>query len=217
MIYGVMHATSGTFDKMNGIAVATQQISINLIVPSAPEIFSEVIQNIEDTFKALHNTTYEYDGEMMRLMYNYISDATKTRINGVDYASVFIYLNLFTFENAIMGNTASIIIDGQEVTGIIKATFTNTHTTDGVVKGLNSPLQSNRLNGIQKSLIIDCVMVANDPLLIKLLNDEDSDVTYSIAYFNGIKTRINNMYLIQLTDMLVVNDTAKIQLMFGIK
>lgn len=217
MIYGVMHTNSGTFDKMNGISVANQQLSINFIVPSAPEVFSEAIQTIEDTFKALHNSVYEYDSEMMRLMYGYITDATKTRINGVDYASIFIYLNLFTFENAVMGNAATITIDNIEMTGIIKASFTNVHTTDGVVKGLISPVQTNRLNGIQKTLIVDCVMVANDPLLIKLLNEEDSNISYNIKYNNGIKVRSNNMYLIQLTDSLIVNDTAKVQFMFGIK
>lgn len=217
MIYGVMHVSSGSFDKMNGISISNQQLSINLIIPSSPEIFSQAMQNVEDTFKSLHNVVLGYENELLRLMYNYISDATKTRINGVDYASVFVYLNLFTHENAVMGNSVNIKIDGVDLSGVIKATFTNTHTTDGIVKGFSSPIQTNRLNGIQKTLIIDCVMVDKDACLLKLLNEEDADKTYTISYYNGVKTRTNNMYLIQLTESLITTDTGKIQLIFGIK
>ena len=216
IIHGVMHVTSGTFQKINGLTFNNQQIGLNFMIPSQLDIFSAALQNIEMTFKKLHNSVYEYEGEQIRIAFNYMSDSTKTLVNGVDYASVFVYLNLFSFENALMGNEATVSVDGINISGLIKAAFNNIHTSDGFVKQ-SSPIQHNRVNGIQKTLTINCVMVKNDAVLLKLYQDEDNDVTYNVVYNNGIKVRTNQMYLIQLTEDLVINDTAKIQITFGIK
>ena len=38
MINGVMHVNSGGFDKINGYSVSTQQLMIQFMIPTNPEI-----------------------------------------------------------------------------------------------------------------------------------------------------------------------------------
>ena len=69
MINGVMHVNSGGYDKVNGYAVSTQQVSIQFMIPTNPEIFSVAIQQIEDIFKWFHNQMFEFNKEIIKVFF----------------------------------------------------------------------------------------------------------------------------------------------------
>jgi hypothetical protein len=216
MINGVMHVNSGGYDKVNGYAVSTQQVSIQFMIPTNPEIFSFAIQQIEDTFKALHNQAYEFNNEIIKVLFNYISDANRVLVNGTDYATVYIYLNLFSVESALMSNETNINIDGKKLNGIFHVTYSNNHTADSIVKGNVSLIQLNNVNAIQQSLNVDLVALKGDELILDLMVNDVTNKKYNISYDNGLITRTFKGYIVNLVEDGTFNDTLKLKVVFGV-
>jgi uncharacterized protein YggL (DUF469 family) len=216
MISGVMHVNSGAYDKVNGYAVSTQQIGIQFMIPTIPEIFSVAIQQIEDTFKAFHNQLYEFNNEVIKVLFNYISDANRTLVNGTDYATVYIYLNLFSVESALMASETIVSIDGQQLKGVFHVTYSNNHTSDSIVKGNVSLVQINNVNAIQQILNIDLVVIKDDNLIIDLMFNSTDNKLYDISYNNGLITRTFKGYVVNLIEDGVFNDTLKVKVAFGV-
>ena len=217
MISSVMHVNSGGYDKVNGFAVTTQQISIQFMIPTQPDIFSVAIQNIEDTFKWFHNQNYEFSGEIVKVQFSYISDANRVLVNGTDYATVYVYLNLLSLENALISNETSVNIDGVKLKGIFHTTYSNNHTADGIVKANVSLVQTNNVNAIQQALSVDLVVIKNDELIEDLMANDNTNKTYNISYNNGIVTRTFKGYIVGLTEDGTFNDTMKMKVIFGVK
>lgn len=216
MISGVMHVNSGGFDKINGYSVSTQQLAIQFMIPTNPEIFSIAIQQIEDTFKWFHNQMFEFNNEMIKVLFNYISDANRVLVNGVDYASVYVYINLFSVENALMSNESNININGEKLNGIFHITYSNNHTADSVVKGNVSLVQLNNVNAIQQALSVDLVVIKGDDLIIDLMNNVNDNKIYDISYDNGLITRTFKCYVVNLIEDGTFNDTMKLKVVFGV-
>lgn len=216
MISGVMHVNSGGFDKINGYSVSTQQLMIQFMIPTNPEIFSIAIQQIEDTFKWFHNQMFEFNNEMIKVLFNYISDANRVLVNGVDYASVYVYINLFSVENALMSNESNININGEKLNGIFHVTYSNNHTADSVVKGNVSLVQLNNVNAIQQALSVDLVVIKGDDLIIDLMNNVNDNKIYDISYDNGLITRTFKGYVVNLIEDGTFNDTMKLKVVFGV-
>lgn len=216
MISGVMHVNSGGFDKKNGYSVSTQQLAIQFMIPTNPEIFSIAIQQIEDTFKWFHNQMFEFNNEMIKVLFNYISDANRVLVNGVDYASVYVYINLFSVENALMSNESNININGEKLNGIFHITYSNNHTADSVVKGNVSLVQLNNVNAIQQALSVDLVVIKGDDLIIDLMNNVNDNKIYDISYDNGLITRTFKGYVVNLIEDGTFNDTMKLKVVFGV-
>lgn len=216
MINGVMHVNSGGYDNINGYSVTNQQVSLQFMIPTPPEIFSEAVQNIEDNFKGLHNTSYQYENEIIKVLFNYISDANRVLVNGVDYATFYVYLNLYAVKNAVMSNETSIVINGKSVYGLFHVTYTNNHTADSIVKGNVSLVQLNNVNAIQQVLAIDMVAIKNDDLITDLMNNCNTNKIYSIYYYNGIMSRNIRGYLVNLIEDGTFNDTLKVKVVFGV-
>lgn len=216
MISGVMHVNSGGFDKINGYSVSTQQLAIQFMIPTNPEIFSIAIQQIEDIFKWFHNQMFEFNNEMIKVLFNYISDANRVLVNGVDYASVYVYINLFSVENALMSNESNININGEKLNGIFHITYSNNHTADSVVKGNVSLVQLNNVNAIQQALSVDLVVIKGDDLIIDLMNNVNDNKIYDISYDNGLITRTFKGYVVNLIEDGTFNDTLKLKVAFGV-
>lgn len=216
MTNGVMHVTGGGYDQVDGYSVSTQQLSIQFMIPTKVEIFSSAIQQIEDIFKGLHNHTFEFNGEIINVLFNYTSDANKVLVNGTDYASIYIYLNLFCVQNALMSNSTEIIINDQKFKGKFHANYTNTHTADGMVKGNESLVQVNSVNSIQQALSVDLVATENDALLEDIMANANLNKIYDISYYNGIVTRTFHGYVVSLIEDGTINDTLKVKIVFGV-
>ena len=216
MINGVMHVNSGGYDKINGYAVSNQQVAIQFMIPTIPEIFSVAIQQIEDTFKAFHNRLYEFNNEIIKVLFNYISDANRILVNGIDYATVYIYLNLFSVESALMSNESNINIDGKKLNGIFHITYSNNHTADSIVKGNVSLIQLNNVNAIQQVLNVDLVVLKGDELILDLMANDGTNKIYNISYDNGLITRTFKGYIVNLVEDGVFNDTLKLKVVFGV-
>ena len=216
MINGVMHVNSGGFDKINGYSVSTQQLMIQFMIPTNPEIFCIAIQQIEDTFKWFHNQMFEFNNEMIKVLFNYISDANRVLVYGVDYASVYVYINLFSVENALMSNESNININGEKLNGIFHITYSNNHTADSVVKGNVSLVQLNNVNAIQQALSVDLVVIKGDDLIIDLMNNVNDNKIYDISYDNGLITRTFKGYVVNLIEDGTFNDTMKLKVVFGV-
>lgn len=216
MISGVMHVNSGGYDKVNGYAVSTQQVGIQFMIPTNPEIFSVAIQQIEDTFKALHNQTYEFNNEMIKVLFNYMSDANRVLVNGIDYATIYIYLNLFSVESALMSNETTVKIDDVELKGEFHVTYSNNHTADSIVKGNVDLIQRNNVNAIQQSLAIDLVVLKGDDLIVDLMINANTNKIYNLEYYNGLITRTFKAYIVNLIEDGVFNDTLKLKVVFGV-
>ena len=215
MISGVAHVNSGAFDKVNGYSVATQQMSIQFMIPTDTRIFSEAIQTIEDVFKWFHNQVFEYNNEVIKVLFNYTSDTAKVLVNGTDYATQYVYLNLISVENAIMSNVSSVKIDDEELKGVFHISYTNNHSADSIVKPNVSLMQLNNVNAIQQVLTIDLVAI-NDELIKRLLLESNEHKVYDITYYNGLLYRTFEGYLVGLTEEGTFNDTLKIRLTFGV-
>lgn len=216
MINAVMHVNSGGFDKINGYSVATQQLSIQFMISTQPDIFSVAIQNIEDTFKWFHNQNYEFNSEIVKVQFSYISDANRVLVNGTDYATVYVYLNLLSIENALISNETAINIDDKKLNGIFHTTYSNNHTSDGIVKANVSLIQTNNVNAIQQVLSVDLVVIKNDELIEDLMVNANNNKMYNISYNNGIVTRIFKGYVVGLTEDGTFNDTMKMKVTFGV-
>lgn len=216
VINGVMHVNSGGYDKINGYAVSTQQLSIQFMIPTNPEIFSVAIQQIEDTFKALHNQIFEFNNEIIKVLFNYMSDANRVLVNGIDYATIYIYLNLFSVESALMSNESNINIDDKKLNGIFHVTYSNNHTADSIVKGNVSLVQLNNVNAIQQSLSVDLVVLKGDDLIEDLMANCNNNKIYNVSYDNGIVTRAFKGYIVNLVEDGVFNDTLKLKVVFGV-
>ena len=216
MINGVMHVTGGGYDQINGYSVATQQLSIQFMIPTKVEIFSSAMQQIEDTFKGFHAHTLEFNEEIINVFFNYISDANKVLVNGTDYASIYIYLNLFNVKNALMSNETSVMIDNQTLKGVFHTTYSNSHTADGMVKGNESLVQVNSVNSIQQALSVDLVVIKGDNLIIDLMQNVNTNKIYSISYDNGLITRTFNGYVVSLSEDGTFNDTLKVKVVIGV-
>lgn len=216
MISGVMHVNSGGYDNINGYSVGTQQLSIQFMIPTNPEIFSVAIQQIEDIFKWFHNQMFEFNKEIIKVLFNYISDANRVVINGTDYATVYIYLNLFNVENALMSNKSSIMIDDSKLKGVFHTTYSNNHTADSMVKGNVTLVQTNNVNAIQQVLSVDLVVIENDDLIIDIMTNANTNKLYNVSYDNGIVTRTFKGYIVGLTEDGTFNDTMKMKVIFGV-
>ena len=216
MINGVMHVNSGGYDKVNGYAVSTQQVGIQFMIPTPPEIFSVAIQQVEDTFKWFHGQMFEFDNEIIKVLFNYISDANRVLVNGMDYATVYIYLNLFSVESALMSNESNININGQKLNGIFHITYSNNHTADSIVKGNVSLIQLNNVNAIQQALSVDLVVLKGDGVILELMSNINNNILYDISYDNGIVTRTFKGYVVSFTEDGTFNDTLKLKVVFGV-
>lgn len=216
MISGVMHVNSGGYDNINGYSVGTQQLSIQFMIPTNPEIFSVAIQQIEDIFKWFHNQMFEFNKEIIKVLFNYISDASRVLINGTDYATIYIYLNLFNIENALMSNKSSILINDSKLKGVFHTTYSNNHTADSMVKGNVSLVQTNNVNAIQQVLSVDLVVIENDDLIIDIMTNANTNKLYNVSYDNGIVTRTFKGYIVGITEDGTFNDTMKMKVIFGV-
>lgn len=216
MISAVMHVNSGGYDNINGYSVGTQQLSIQFMIPTIPEVFSVAIQTIEDIFKWFHNQMFEFNKEMIKVLFNYISDANRVVINGTDYATVYVYLNLFNIENALMSNKSSILIDDKKLKGVFHTTYSNNHTADSMVKGNVTLVQTNNVNAIQQVLSVDLVVIENDDLIIDIMTNANTNKLYNVSYDNGIVTRTFKGYIVGLTEDGTFNDTMKMKIIFGV-
>ena len=150
------------------------------------------------------------------MLFNYISDANKVLVNGTDYASIYIYLNLFCVQNALMSNDTEIMINNQKLKGEFHANYTNNHTADGTVKGNSTLIQTNSVNSIQQALSIDLVATKNDTLLEDIMVNANLNKIYEISYYNGIVTRTFNGYVVSLIEDGTFNDTLKVKVVFGV-
>lgn len=216
MISGVMHVNSGGYDKVNGYAVSTQQVGIQFMIPTTPEIFSVAIQQIEDTFKALHNQNYEFNNEIIKVLFNYMSDANRVLVNGIDYATIYIYLNLFSVESALMASETTVKINGTKLNGVFQVNYSNNHTADSIVKGNVDLIQRNNVNAIQQSLSIDLVVLKGDVLIVDLMTNANTNKIYNLEYYNGLITRTFKAYIVNLIEDGVFNDTLKLKIVFGV-
>jgi hypothetical protein len=224
MINGVMHVNSGGYDKVNGYAVSTQQVSLQFMIPTIPEIFSVAIQQIEDTFKALHNQTYEFNNEIIKVLFNYMSDANRVLVNGIDYATIYIYLNLFSVESALMSNESTINIgyefegkpQSKTLNGIFHINYSNNHTADSIVKGNVDLIQRNNVNAIQQALTVDLVVLKGDDLILELMRNINTHKLYTITYDNWLVERTFKGYIVNYIEDGVFNDVLKIKIVFGV-
>lgn len=216
MISGVMHVNSGGYDNINGYSVGTQQLSIQFMIPTSLEIFSVAIQQIDDIFKWFHNHVFEFNSEIIRVRFDYMSDANRVTINGTDYATVYIYINLLDVKNALMSNETSIMIDDKKLKGVFHTTYSNNHTADSMVKGNVSLIQTNNVNAIQQVLSVDLVVIENDDLILDIMTNANNNKLYNVSYDNGIVTRTFKGYVVGLTEDGTFNDTMKMKVIFGV-
>ena len=137
-------------------------------------------------------------------------------INGTDYATVYVYLNLFNVENALMSNKTSVIIDDKKLKGVFHTTYSNNHTADSMVKGNVTLVQTNNVNAIQQVLSVDLVVIENDDLIIDIMTNANTNKLYNVSYDNGIVTRTFKGYVVGITEDGTFNDTMKMKVIFGV-
>lgn len=135
-------------------------------------------------------------------------------IDGVEYELVYIEAKIRCSASLLMTSDQSVIIDGEELGGVISIVYGTQKTTDGFV-GVN-PLQKNHTNGIQISLTIDVEINVKEETHQKLIRESDQDVTYNVRFNTGA-SGINKEYrmlLAKFTMNGVIGDTVKAQYVF---
>lgn len=216
MINGVMHVNSGSYEDMNGFQIETQQLALQFMIPTEINIFSSAVQQIEDTFKSLHNYKFEYEGKVIQILYNYNSDTAKVLVNGTDYATMYVYLNLLQVTNAMLSNSSYVKVDGAKLQGVFHINYSNTHTADSIVKGNVSLQQVNNVNAIQEVISVDLVAMQNDAMLVDILSKCRTNKIYYVEYYNGMFSRNYDAYVVNVVEDGVFNDTLKVKLVFGV-
>ena len=215
MIHGNMLINGGNTVKTGGSLVDTKQLSINFLIPTNLEIFSKATQTIDDYFNSQIGALHEHQGDLIAIASYYRTDASKTTVNGTDYAIVTIYCTVIFYDNAILSYETSIKIDEKELTGILNAVYSNQHSTDGSVFGLSSPEQKNYLNGVVETLTVDLVLRRNDPVHLDIMSNADKQKEYEIKYYNGFITRTLNFILLKIDESIPTGDIIKAQVVFG--
>ncbi len=217
MIHGVLEVTGGQTTNASGIFIKVENLSIAMALPIELDKFSEAIQNIDDKIKEIHHKNIELNSEFIQISYVQTSNAQKITVSGTDYAMINVYLAITVYDKVILATDSSISIDNTLLKGIINFSFKTNQTADGVVLGLDSPIQQNFINGIQVSLTIDLLFVSGDDLHLRLMKEATEKNEYEISYFNGFLTRTMKLYLAQLLEAGQIGDVMKGQLIFGVK
>ena len=215
MIHGNMLINGGNTIKTGGSLVDTKQLGITFLIPIDLETFSKATQTIDDYFNSQIGNMHEFEGDLIAIASYYRTDASKSTVNGTDYALVTIYCTVIFYDNAVLSYETSIKVDGKELTGILNVVYSNQHSTDGCVFGLVSPEQKNYLNSIAMSLTIDLVLRRNDEVHLDILRNVDTDKKYTIEYFNGFITRTNELMILKLDESVPTGDIIKAQVVFG--
>ena len=215
MIHGNILITGGNTIKTGGSLIDNKQLSVQFLVPIDVETFSSITQTIDDYFNGLVGGTFECLSDLMAITSYYRTDASKVAVNGEDYAIVTVYLSVLFYDNAVLSYESYVKVDGKEFAGVINAVYSNQHSTDGGVFGLQSPEQKNYLNSIVQTLTVDFNIRRNDQLHMDLLQNVDSDKEYTIEYYNGIITRTYPMMVFKLDEVLQTGDIIKAQIVFG--
>lgn len=215
MIHGNMLINGGNTIKTGGSLVDTKQLGITFLIPIDLETFSKATQTIDDYFNSQIGNMHEFEGDLIAIASYYRTDASKSTVNGTDYALVTIYCTVIFYDNAVLSYETSIKINDADLTGVLNAVYSNQHSTDGSVFGLSSPEQKNYLNGIVKSLTIDLVLRRNDQLHLDIMSNDSTDKEYTIKYFNGFITRTFNMTILKLDELVPTGDIIKAQVVFG--
>ena len=215
MIHGNLLVVSGNSIKLGGSLVDNKQLAISFILPIDKEIFSKATQTIDDFFNSQIGSIYEFNGDLITVTSYYRTDASKSTVNGTDYALVNIYCSVIFYDDAVLSYESEVKINDKVLTGVINVVYSNQHSTDGAVFGLVSPEQKNYLNGIGVSITIDLNLRRNDQLHLDIMQNVDVDKVYSIEWFNGFITRKYDMQVLKLDELSQSGDVIKAQIVFG--
>lgn len=217
MIHGNMLVTGGETTKAAGATIETQQLSITFALPMELNAFSEAIQTIEDSLKALYGPIGSYSGFVLSYSYAYRSDAVKLSVKGTDYAMVTVYGMLISYDNAVLSTEAKVKLNNEKLEGVIAAIYSNQHATEGQIHGFESLEQRNYMIGISAMLTIDLIFRKDDALHLDIMSNIDTDKKYSVDYYNGLVTRTYDMMIIKYDENVVMGDVLKGQVVFGLK
>lgn len=215
MIRGVCSLAGSDSTKLGGILVDTCNVPVSFLIPI--ENYNEAVSNIEKTMHDIHGEIFEWNSEYVQTNNSGRTEAEKVMVNGTEYAVTTVSLTLVAYTKAILGNEAFVKIGNVLLSGVSNITYQSQKQAEGVVLGNESPIQINKMAGVNKSLTIDLVLCRDDDLHIDLMENDSTNKKYEVSYYNGFITRNMKMSVLTLTEYVPIGNTIKGQLVLGIK
>lgn len=215
MIRGVLALNRLDSNKLGGILVDTCTVPCSVLIPI--DMYNEAIQNLEAKLHDIHGTGYEWGSEICEIQFTGRTESEKIVVNGVDYATTTLEITMVCYTKAVSGTEAYVKLNGTKLYGVFNIVYANTHNKEGVVLGFESPVQADRLSGIQKALTIDFVVCKDDELQLDLMRNEDTGKLYNVQYWNGVYLRNLKTSVTTFTEYVPIGNAIKGQVVLGIK
>ena len=222
--YGVVRVDSGQTTQTGGMPIRIEQLRLIVAIPEDRLIFDAAVANLRSLITNLNNTTITTteDGDNITaiLFFDEYHDAQSSTVNGNRWWIAEVTFMVNYFNTIINSDDVSITVNGNEIHGIISATYLNEKTVDGYVYN-NAPTQQNSINGIRKQLTINLIYIKDDPIFHTennqgILDNEDNiSKTWSIVYNNGIKSRTMTMFVATVNETMISADTLKATITFA--
>lgn len=221
--YGVLRVDSGTTQQIGGQTIRTEQLRLIVAIPEDRDIFNEAVANLRSILDALNNTTITDTEEDTTALLNFgnYNDAQSQTVNGQKWwvAEVVFIANFYNSVCDYTNTKVTIKLTSTgnyiEMKGIMQVQYQCQKTFDGIVFN-QAPLQKGFVNGLQKTLQVNCVYLANDNVIFNILNTEENiDKRYDLTYSNGILQRtLDNAVVASITETTVTGDIVKAQITF---
>lgn len=211
--YGVLKVDSGRTLQVGGQQVRSEQMTLSVAIPATREIFDTDVATLRTMITSLNNEIVYDDDISAMLLFGEYQDANQILVNGNFWWIASVIFSGNFYENLYVSSDISVKVNNTEVKGIISANYSREFVVDSLVM-LNSLVPANKVNNKKKTLKLDCICLKNDTLISNLMDNEDSIITYSITYDNGIIARSFSALLGVVNEFAVMGDVIKVTLIF---
>lgn len=213
-IHCVMRVDSGRTTYVSDKTIKTDILHISFAIPYDKEVFDEAIGKIELIRDSLNDTTVATgENSFAKILMQYRTEGREERVNGVDWVMTDLYFEVQEYVSIFTSDDREVKINGDVLGGILNTTYDYNKQLDSYVKGVNVGA-TNRINSCQKQLLIDVVPSADNTVLKNLHDHEEENITYTIAYKDGYRTRTFTAILVRIQENVITGDIIKNQISF---
>ena len=206
-ISGVLRVDNSETQNAGGIQSRLEHCHVSFVMENKTSIVNEVSAalNMLCNNESYNNIEFVYDSKnSCQVKFYYRSDGAQFDITIGKETKEVIAMELF-FDLFIYGTMVSSVdrvfkINGKDLIGITNTTYVLNKTMEGATYGTD-PQQKGDLTNKAHSIKVDLFVLMDNPVLKKLLSEEEDSLNYTIVYGNGIKTRSLKMQIQNVTEI----------------
>ena len=217
--HGVLRVDSGTTTQVSSTTVRVEQLRLIVAIPEDRKIFDSAVNNLKALLGSINGLEINDDDSELAskaLLYSgSYNDAQASIVNGNRWwiAEVVFLANFYNgiYDSSNVSLTICETTENKtyDVLGLLSVNYSMNKVVDGYVFNNSGFEQSNYINSITKQLTIT-VAYMDKSYLTTLLNNEETDTTFTLTYNNGKKTRtLTNMILVNVNESIIIGDIVK--------